>query len=59
MRLPRSVVQTLPVPTGIRGDLVVREQKRPFFRLAQAMQPDGGYFLEATEFRGLEATVSG
>ena len=30
-----------------------------FVQRAQAMQPDGGYFLEATEFRGLEATVSG
>ena len=51
--------QTLPVPTGILGDFVVREQKRPLFCLAQATQPDGGYFLEATKFRGLEATVPG
>ena len=26
--------QTLPVPPGIRGDLVVRQQQRPLFRLA-------------------------
>ena len=51
--------QTLAVPTGILGDFVVREHQRPLFRLAQTMQPDGGYFLEPTKFRGLKATVAG